>query len=178
MPTSIFLQPLTTEPADYDLIQTLFQQASTQRFWFKPPLLGANEVSDFLKQHTTDPQIVSQTIQTTETPHHGVGLVEIIDLDPIARVGEFEIALLDNENGHGYAQAAMEQLLHLAFAQLNLHKLYLYVDVANAPALHIYQKFGFHIEGTIKDQFFAAGSYRDAHYMGLTQTDYFKITSK
>ncbi|USS88296.1 GNAT family N-acetyltransferase [Fructilactobacillus hinvesii] len=171
---SIFLQPLTTDSADYALIQKLFQQTSTQRFWFQPPLLGANDVTDFLKQHTTDKQIVSQTIQTTQLPQHGVGLVEIIDLDPVARVGEFEITLLDNENGHGYAQAAMQQLLRLSFTQLNLHKLYLYVDVENAPALHIYQKFGFQIEGTIKEQFFAAGAYRDVHYMGLTQADYLK----
>ncbi|USS84481.1 GNAT family N-acetyltransferase [Fructilactobacillus myrtifloralis] len=170
--TSVFLQPLTTEAADYSLIQTIFQQASTQRFWFQPPLLGAHDVTNFLKQHTTDDRIISQTIQTSQTPHHGVGLVEIIDLDPVARVGEFEIALLNDENGHGYAQAAMAQLLQLAFTQLNLHKLYLYVDVTNAPALHIYQKFGFQIEGTIADQFFAAGAYRDAHYMGLTQADY------
>ncbi|WP_263851041.1 GNAT family N-acetyltransferase [Fructilactobacillus sanfranciscensis] len=60
------------------------------------------------------------------------------------------------------------------FQIYNMHKLYLYVDVENAAAVHIYKKLGFETEGTIKDQFYAMGSYHDAYYMGLTRTNYDK----
>ena len=40
-----------------------------------------------------------------------------------------------------------------AFLVLNLNKVYLYVDVNNEKAVHIYKKAGFIIEGELKEHF-------------------------
>ena len=48
-----------------------------------------------------------------------------------------------------------------------MHKVYLYVDTSNDRAVHIYEKSGFEIEGTLKEQFYTKGEYQDAYLMGL-----------
>jgi putative acetyltransferase len=48
---------------------------------------------------------------------------------------------------------------------LNLWRLDLRVYVDNAPAIALYEKFGFEIEGTHKRFAFRKGQYVDAHVM-------------
>lgn len=48
-----------------------------------------------------------------------------------------------------------------------MNKLYLYIDVNNEKAVHIYQDLGFKIEGTMISKFFFNGKYKDSHFMGL-----------
>lgn len=62
---------------------------------------------------------------------------------------------------------AMINGIEYAFDFLSMNKLYLYVDVDNEKAVHIYQDLGFKIEGTMIDQFFSNEKYKDSHFMGL-----------
>lgn len=59
-----------------------------------------------------------------------------------------------------------------AFMVLNLHKLYLVVDVKNEKAIHIYEKCGFHREGELVEEFFSNGVYHNALRMCAFQRDY------
>ncbi|MCG7195387.1 GNAT family N-acetyltransferase [Fructilactobacillus sanfranciscensis] len=172
------LLPLSKDTEDENLVRNLFLQPSTLRYWFRPPFANEDELTQFIDTHIKADDVVSMTINVTESGmaerQIKVGLVEVIDIDQIARVGEIEITMLDKQQGHGYAQIAFQQMIDHMFQIYNMHKLYLYVDVENAAAVHIYKKLGFETEGTIKDQFYAMGSYHDAYYMGLTRTNYDK----
>ncbi|EKK21113.1 Spermidine N1-acetyltransferase [Fructilactobacillus florum 8D] len=176
--TTPHLRPLTTTDIDRDLVQQLFTQPSTARFWFHPPFQNPKAAAKFVKKHSQSNRIISMVIQAPVADDlTEVGLIELVELDSIARTGELEITLLDQFQGKGYAQIAFAQMIDFLFTYHNLHKIFLLVDVDNAPAIHIYQKQGFTIEGTIKDQFFASGAYHNVYYMGLTQKQYHKITA-
>jgi len=59
----------------------------------------------------------------------------------------------------------MEACLDLADNWLNLSRLDLRVYVDNAPAIALYERFGFEIEGTHKSFAYRDGEYVDAHVM-------------
>ena len=45
-----------------------------------------------------------------------------------------------------------------AFLVLNMNKVYLYVDIKNEKAVHIYKSNNFEIEGTLKEHFYTRES--------------------
>jgi putative acetyltransferase len=79
--------------------------------------------------------------------------------------GHFGIAVRDDWQGKGVGTGLMRACVDLADNWLNLERLELRVYVDNAPAIALYEKFGFGIEGTQKRMAFRAGEYVDAHLM-------------
>jgi putative acetyltransferase len=59
----------------------------------------------------------------------------------------------------------MAALIDLADNWLGLHRIELTVYVDNAPAIHLYEKIGFVIEGTARDFALRGGVYVDVHTM-------------
>jgi len=68
-------------------------------------------------------------------------------------------------HGRGVGTALMEALLNLADNWLNWTRVELTVFIDNEPAIHLYEKFGFVIEGTHRKYAFRNGQYVDAHCM-------------
>jgi putative acetyltransferase len=79
--------------------------------------------------------------------------------------GHFGIAVRDHWRGKGVGTALMEACLDLADNWLGLSRLDLRVYVDNAPAIALYKKFGFEIEGTHRRFAYRDGEYVDAHVM-------------
>lgn len=65
----------------------------------------------------------------------------------------------------GVGSALMTALVGAADNWLNLKRVELEVYTDNAAAIHLYEKFGFVIEGTKRAYAFRAGEYVDAHVM-------------
>lgn len=80
--------------------------------------------------------------------------------------GSLGMAVRDDWQGQGVGTALMEACIDLADNWLNLHRLELEVFVDNEPAIHLYQKFGFVIEGRLVDYGFRDGVYVDTFVMG------------
>ena len=59
----------------------------------------------------------------------------------------------------------MAAIVDLADNWLNLKRIELEVFVDNAAAIHLYEKFGFVIEGTKRKYAFREGEYVDTHVM-------------
>jgi putative acetyltransferase len=79
--------------------------------------------------------------------------------------GHFGIAVHDGWQGRGVGPAPMEACLDLADNWLNLLRLDLRVYVDNAPAIALYKKFGFEIQGTHRRFAYRNGEYVDAYVM-------------
>ena len=79
--------------------------------------------------------------------------------------GHFGIAVRDGWQGRGVGTALMEACLDLADNWLNFTRLDLRVYADNAPAIALYKKFGFEIEGTHRRLAYRNGEYVDAHVM-------------
>lgn len=74
-------------------------------------------------------------------------------------VGAVGMAVRDDWQGKGVGSALLQAAVDLADQWLNLSRLELEVFVDNAPAIHLYQKYGFVVEGTAVDFAFRAGQY-------------------
>jgi putative acetyltransferase len=80
-------------------------------------------------------------------------------------VGQIGMAVRDDWHGKGVGTALMQAAVDLADQWLNLTRLELEVFVDNAPAIQLYKKFGFTIEGTHVDFAFREGQYVDTYFM-------------
>jgi putative acetyltransferase len=65
----------------------------------------------------------------------------------------------------GVGSALIAAVVDLADHWLNLRRIELEVYVDNAAAIHLYEKFGFVIEGTKREYAFREGEYVDTHVM-------------
>ena len=80
-------------------------------------------------------------------------------------VGSIGMAVRDDRQGKGVGTTLMRAALDLADNWLNLTRLELHVYVDNAPAIALYKKFGFEIEGTHRRFAFRDGEYVDGYSM-------------
>ena len=79
--------------------------------------------------------------------------------------GEIGMAVHEDWQGKGVGSAMMQTAVDLADKWLNLSRLELGVYTDNEPAIALYKKFGFVIEGTMKNFAFRDGKFVDVHAM-------------
>jgi putative acetyltransferase len=82
-----------------------------------------------------------------------------------SHVGQPGIMVHDDYTGRGIGAALLGAIIDLAENWLGLWRLELEVYTDNAPALALYRKFGFEIEGTKQRYALRDGAYVDAHVM-------------
>jgi putative acetyltransferase len=78
---------------------------------------------------------------------------------------ELGMSVHDEQQGRGVGTALLAAAIDLAERWLNLSRLELTVYVDNAPALGLYKKFEFKIEGTLAKYAFRDGEFVDAYAM-------------
>jgi L-phenylalanine/L-methionine N-acetyltransferase len=96
-------------------------------------------------------------------------LVGVITLSQLIssrqHVGQIGMAVHDDYHRQGIGSRLLSEVIDIADRWLALKRLELTVFTDNAPALKLYEKFGFVIEGTLKKYAFRAGNYLDAYTM-------------
>jgi RimJ/RimL family protein N-acetyltransferase len=98
-----------------------------------------------------------------------IGNIYLREIDWIARKAASHIFIgNDKHRGKGYGQAAVCQLLQLAFLDLNLNRIFLQVLAGNVAAVKLYEKCGFELEGRLKMHAFKHGQYQDILVMGFS----------
>ncbi|NLX09111.1 MAG: GNAT family N-acetyltransferase [Chloroflexi bacterium] len=86
----------------------------------------------------------------------------------LARLG---MMVRDDFHGQGVGSALMEAAIELAEKWFDLHRIELEVFVDNQPALALYRKFGFEIEGTVREYAFRDGEYVDSYIMARIRSE-------
>ncbi|WP_018962792.1 GNAT family N-acetyltransferase [Coprothermobacter platensis] len=86
-----------------------------------------------------------------------------------ASVGLFLDKLYWNK---GYGTDALSTLVDFCFQEMNLHKVYLYVFAYNQRAIHTYEKIGFKIDGTLRENVFKNGKYQDELVMSVLRNEW------
>jgi putative acetyltransferase len=79
--------------------------------------------------------------------------------------GDIGMMVRDDWHGKGIGTALMQALVDLADKWLNLYRLELDVYTDNEPAIKLYKKFGFQIEGTRVGEAFRDGKFVDTYAM-------------
>ena len=80
-------------------------------------------------------------------------------------VASISMAVRDDWQGKGVGTALMQAVIDLADNWLNLTRIELRVYTDNVPAIALYEKFGFEIEGTHRRLAFRNGEYVDGYSM-------------
>lgn len=165
------LQIRPLEKTDLESVHRLNNLRSVMSYWFEEPYASYDELLKLYEKH-----LGSETERrfVIDVNDEFLGVIELVEISNQHRNCEIQIALLPEEEGKGYAQFAMKKGLEYAFNIMNLYKVYLYVDVDNEAAVHIYEKLGFQSEGLLKKQFFSNGEYRDSYFMGIFKENYNK----
>jgi RimJ/RimL family protein N-acetyltransferase len=81
--------------------------------------------------------------------------------------GTLGISVANGWRDQGIGTRLMEAAIQWARASGVITRLELYVFAENAPAIHLYQKFGFQLEGQLRNSVFRDGAYHDDLVMGL-----------
>ena len=87
-----------------------------------------------------------------------------------AHVGAFGMAVHDDYQGQGVGSKLLAAAIDLADNWLNLTRLELEVFIDNQAAVQLYKKFGFEIEGTLRNYAYRNGEYVDTYTMARLKT--------
>lgn len=114
-----------------------------------------------------------------EPPEGLIGLVACVDDEVVGQLSlhtfpnhprrrhaaQIGMAVRDDWQGKGVGTALMQAAVDLAEKWLNIERLELEVYTDNEPAIKLYKKFGFVVEGTASRFAFRDGEYVDSYYM-------------
>jgi putative acetyltransferase len=152
-----------SEPGDYEAVRTVY--AGPQAIWGTLQLPFPS--TEMWRKRLADPgEGLFSLVACVETEVVGQLSIHTFPHTPRRRhVGQVGMAVRDNWQGKGVGSALMQAAVELADKWMNLERLELEVYVDNEPAVRLYQKFGFVIEGTLSRFAFRDGRYVDAYMM-------------
>ncbi len=102
-----------------------------------------------------------------------IGVIGLKNIDYINGNAEVYIYIGEkNYWGKGLGTAAIKKILTIAFYNLRLHRIHLYVFSYNLRAIKSYEKIGFINEGNYRQSKFVDGEYYDKYIMGLLKEEY------
>ena len=105
-------------------------------------------------------------IETNADSIH-VGNVWLWDIDVRHRRAELRIVIGHGSYiGKGAGTEAISNLCNYAFEELTLHKIYAYVLAINPRARRAFEKAGFLLEGTLREDRWTGESYSDVYVLG------------
>lgn len=157
--------------AMWDAAQSPDGRGEQLRDWLKPPR-SLEEMQREFDRNAADPprDVIEFIIQAEGRPVGDIDLFRIDQRNRTAMVGIGIWSAADRGKGYGYD--ALVAICRWAFDHLNLHRIELGAHPDNAPALHIYEKCGFVLEGRRREHHFEDGAWGDEVIMGLLRTDF------
>jgi RimJ/RimL family protein N-acetyltransferase len=168
----IYLRPLEAEDVpgryqdwlnDYEVTRFL----ETGAFPTTVPALRA-----YVETVARSPENVMLGVIEKVTNTH-VGNVKLGPIQALHRRADLGIMIGDRTRwGKGYGREAVALVVDYGFRRLNLNKITLGVYADHEAAVRLYQGLGFAIEGTLRQQLYRDGAYRDAYVMGILREDY------
>lgn len=139
----VFVRPADRQDA-VNLMHLIFQlQDESNTFIVEqdPNQIEVQEEADnidILQTTTNNIMLVSKT-ETGQL----VGLVSAAAMPGQPKVAEIGVAVINDFQGHGLAQAMLAELCDWAQTFSTVEKMMLTVQTSNAAAIHIYEKIGF-----------------------------------
>lgn len=153
-----------TEPTDYEAVRRIYACPSVIRGTLQLPFPSA----DFWRKRMAEPPegLFSLVACVENGDIVGQLVLNTFPGRPRRRhVGEIGMAVRDDWQGKGVGTALLQAAVDLADNWLNLARLELTVFTDNRPAIRLYEKFGFTIEGTLVNFAFRDGQYTDTYIM-------------
>ncbi|MCB9644969.1 MAG: GNAT family N-acetyltransferase [Myxococcales bacterium] len=153
------------EMADWEDVATLFLSEKCQWGTFQLPLQSRDDIRHKL---ANPPPLTHRLVAVQRETGRVVGMIGLHGNAHARRAHAAGIGMFVHEDFHnqGIGSKLLEEISRLAFRWLGLQRLELTVYVDNEPAIHLYKKNGFVLEGTFQRYAFRDGVFVDAHTMG------------
>lgn len=127
---------------------------------------------DWYEFQRTDPDTVHFAIRTLDE-NRLIGSCGIFRVNWQPRNCEVGIAVGDTAYwGKGYGTDAMRVLLKYAFMEMGLHRVGLEVHGYNTRAIKSYEKVGFQLETTARENILRDGRWFDTHHMAILRREW------
>jgi RimJ/RimL family protein N-acetyltransferase len=126
------------------------------------PQMGVKKLIEFDIYHKVEKKVI--------------GFIGVKNINWFHRLAEIFYLIGEQDYwGRGLATDAVSLILNYAFKELNLHKIYGIVLVPNIASIRIFEKLGFSLEGTFKEEGYIDGIYHDIKRYGCLKADWLKV---
>ena len=136
---------------------------------FKIPIT-IEETIEWYRRNSTNNCRVDVSIVEQDDTIVAMGGLTHIDFELMK--AELYIFVSPEKQGMGYGTYSTALLCNYGFEVLGLHKVYLYTNATNIAAAHIYEKVGFVLEGTLREEVIEENDYSDRLYYGLLKSEF------
>lgn len=167
---AVYLRPWQPEDADW-LYQSVNNDVEGRRLTGSPNAFSRAQILSYIERQQGDPSRASFAVVRHED-HELVGEVVLNEIDARNRTSNFRIFIDAQYIGRGYGTDATRLILDYGFGMLNLHRIELDVYTNNPRALHVYEKVGFTLEGTKRQNWFYDHRYYDSIVMSILEDEY------
>jgi len=151
------------EPGDYKAVCEVHAQPNALRGTLQLPFPSEEMWKQRLEASGEEKYMLVACIESEIV---AMGGLDLFPKSPRRRhAGHIGLAVHDKWQSKGVGSALMRALIDLADNWLDLSRLELSVFTDNEPALKLYKKLGFVVEGTHKKFAFRDGKYVDAYTM-------------
>ncbi len=149
------------EPADWDAIAAIMGQDKVIAGTLRLPFQSKANLHKLLERRQ------NQGVNIVACKGDAVlGCASMWRMDGrMSHSGQLILFVDENHHGRGVGKALMVALIETADNWWGLQRLELTVNIDNAPAIALYEKFGFEIEGTARRSVLRNGAYVDSHWM-------------
>ncbi len=160
----------TARPSDQATLERLRADPEIDHYMGVDPGTGLLWRQVFLGENSGSlADLVISAASGDEAP---IGLISLWDRSIPHQAAELSIWIGQGHRNGGAGTEALRLALRHAFGPMALHKVYLRVLEYNARAIRTYQKCGFHIEGTLRDEMRVQGRWHNLIYMGALAEDF------
>jgi L-phenylalanine/L-methionine N-acetyltransferase len=150
------------EPSDFEAIHEIFNCPRVMANTLQTPWRPLDFTRERFERIARDGHVLVALVDGRVVGNLGLHIQQT----PRRRdVGEIGMSVHDDFQGRGVGTALMAAMVDLADNWLGLRRIELEVWTDNEPAIHLYEKFGFKIEGTAREYARRAGTLVDAHFM-------------
>ncbi len=156
------IQIRAMEPTDVDALHEIFSCPGVMANTLQVPWRSTEFTRERFGQARPDLHRLVAVVDGRVVGNLGLDIVQ----NPRRRdVGAMGMSVHDAFQNRGIGSALMAAMIDLADNWLGLRRIELQVWTDNHPAIHLYEKFGFAIEGTGRQFARRAGTLVDAYYM-------------
>lgn len=172
--SQVTLRPLTRE--DTDKILSWRNRDDVRFNLYNSDLLTAGQHLWYFDNYVSAGKVRQFVIQVEENGTvRDIGSVFLKAIDTHSRKAEFGIFIGDpTARGKGFGTPATKKILEYGFETMGLNRIYLTVLADNSAAIRAYERAGFQLEGTMREDFLRGTQFVDVVLMGMTKADYFR----
>src|SRR5262245_17917224 len=150
------------EPADAEAVWRCFTAPLVVRNTLQLPYRSIESIRELLTKNVDG---IHNLVAVIDGEIVGTIALHTSSRPRVNHKGEIGMMVRDDWQGKGVGKAMMQAVVDLADKWLNLSRIELTVFTDNEPAIALYRRFGFEIEGTLRKHSFRDGEFVDAYAM-------------